>query len=87
MVNPYKLDMYLATQTADLFAELQAVVCADIDFTSCLPEQVRRKLYLGQICGIDFATAGQMIIDIWRPSHSLIRRCRRLLSICSGHTG
>ena len=57
MVNPYKLDMYLATQTADLFAELQAVVCADIDFPSCLPEQVRQKLYLGQICGIDFANS------------------------------
>ena len=57
MVNPYNLDMYLAPQTADLFAELQAVVCADIDFTSCLPEQVRQKLYLGQICGIDFANS------------------------------
>ena len=76
MVNPYKLDMYLATQTADLFAELQAAVCADIDFTSCLPEQVRQAVS-GEFAALILPTAGQMIIDIWRPSHSLIRRCRR----------
>ena len=57
MVNPFKLDMYLSPQTEGLFAELQKVVCADIDFSSCLPEQARQKLYLGQICGIDFATS------------------------------
>ena len=57
MANPFKLDMYLSQQTESLFAELQNVVCADIDFSSCLPEQARQKLYLGQICGIDFATS------------------------------
>ena len=79
MVNPYKLDMYLATQTADLFAELQAVVCADIDFTSCLPEQVRQKLYLGQICGIDFANSRADDYRYLATSHSLIRRCRQAI--------
>lgn len=57
MVNPFKLDMYLTAQTAALFTELQDVVCADIDFPSCLPEQARQMLYLGQICGIDFANS------------------------------
>ena len=57
MENLFKLDMYLAKQTQSLFSELQAVVCAGIDFRSHLPEQARQKLYLGQICGIDFANS------------------------------
>ena len=57
MLTPFKLDMYLAPHTEALFAELQSVVCADIDFASYLPEQARQQLYLGQICGIDFATS------------------------------
>ena len=56
--GPFKLDMYLQAHTAPLFAELRAVVCADIDFEACLPATARRQLYLGQICGIDFANAG-----------------------------
>ena len=53
--NRFKLDMYLSPQTAPLFDELQKVVCADIDFTTCLPKSFSPLLYLGQICGIDFA--------------------------------
>lgn len=55
--SPFKLDMYLNEQTAVLFAELQDVVCADIDFADCLPEQGQHKLCLGQICGVDFASS------------------------------
>ena len=57
MTDRFKLDMYLSPQTAVLFADLQRIVCADIDFAAYMPNDGCDSVCLGQICGIDFANS------------------------------